>query len=38
MHVHARLKQLVWFVVLWAGGVAVVTLVAYGIRMWLSTA
>lgn len=33
-----RLRQLVWFTLLWAGGVAAVGLVAYGIRLWLSTA
>jgi hypothetical protein len=30
------LAQLAWFVLLWAAGVATVTLVAQGIRWWLS--
>lgn len=29
-------RQLVWFVLLWAAGVAVVGLIAYGIRTWLA--
>lgn len=33
-----RLRQLAWFVLLWAGGVAAVLLVALGIRWWLSGA
>jgi hypothetical protein len=33
-----RLRQLLWFVALWASGVAAVAIVAYGIRWWLSTA
>lgn len=30
-----RLRQWIWFVALWAGGVAVTGAVAYGIRLWL---
>jgi hypothetical protein len=30
-----RLKQLAWFVGLWAAGVAAVGAVAYGLRWWL---
>lgn len=28
--------RLMWFVALWAGGVAVTGLVAFGIRVWLA--
>ncbi len=31
-----RLRQLLWFAALWAGGVATVGIVAYGLRFWLS--
>lgn len=34
----ARLKQLLWFVALWAAGVIATAAVAYGIRLWLSVA
>ncbi len=29
-------KRLAWFVGLWVGGVATVTAVAYGIRIWIT--
>ncbi|MDP8914194.1 MAG: DUF2474 family protein [Pseudomonadota bacterium] len=29
-------KRLAWFIALWAGGVATVTALAYGIRFWIS--
>jgi hypothetical protein len=29
-------KRLAWFVALWAGGVAVVSAVAYAIRFWIN--
>ena len=28
-------QRLLWFVALWAGGVATVTIVGYGIRLWI---
>ena len=28
-------QRLLWFVGLWAGGVATVTIVGYGIRLWI---
>ena len=28
-------RQWLWFVALWAGGVASVALVGYGLRLWL---
>jgi hypothetical protein len=28
-------QRLLWFVALWAGGVATVTIVSYGIRLWI---
>ncbi len=31
-----RLRQLLWFALLWAGGVAATAAVAYGIRLWMS--
>lgn len=29
-------QRLLWFVALWLGGVGVVTLVAYGLRLWIA--
>lgn len=29
------LHRLLWFAALWAGGVATVTIVGYGIRLWI---
>ncbi len=29
------LQRLLWFVALWAGGVATVATVGYGIRLWI---
>ncbi len=29
------LQRLLWFVGLWAGGVATVVIVSYGIRLWI---
>jgi hypothetical protein len=29
-------RRLVWFVVLWLAGVGTVTIVAYGIRLWIA--
>jgi len=29
------LQRLAWFVALWAGGVATVTILGYGIRLWI---
>jgi len=28
-------QRLLWFVALWAGGVGAVTIVGYGIRLWI---
>jgi hypothetical protein len=28
-------QRLLWFVALWAGGVATVAIVGYGIRLWI---
>jgi hypothetical protein len=28
-------QRLLWFIALWAGGVATVTIVGYGIRLWI---
>jgi hypothetical protein len=33
-----RIRQALWFAGLWTAGVAAVAVVAYGIRLWLSTA
>ena len=30
-------QRLLWFVTLWAGGVAAVSIVGYGIRLWIKT-
>jgi phage shock protein PspC (stress-responsive transcriptional regulator) len=30
------MRRLLWFVVLWLGGVGTVTIVAYGIRLWIA--
>ena len=32
-----RLLQVLWFAGLWAAGVTAVAVLAYGIRLWLST-
>jgi hypothetical protein len=29
-------QRLLWFVALWLGGVGTVTIVAYGIRLWIA--
>jgi hypothetical protein len=29
------MQRLLWFIALWAGGVATVTVVGYGIRLWI---
>ena len=29
-------QRLLWFVVLWLGGVGAVALVAYGLRLWIA--
>lgn len=29
-------QRLLWFVVLWLGGVGTVALVAYGLRLWIA--
>jgi len=29
-------QRLLWFAVLWLGGVGAVTIVAYGIRLWIA--
>ncbi len=29
-------KRLIWFVALWLGGVGAVTIVAYGLRLWIA--
>jgi hypothetical protein len=33
-----RTRQLLWFVGLWLAGVATVTALAYGIRLWMAAA
>jgi hypothetical protein len=30
------MHRLLWFVALWLGGVGTVTIVAYGIRLWIA--
>jgi phage shock protein PspC (stress-responsive transcriptional regulator) len=30
------MRRLLWFVALWFGGVGTVTIVAYGIRLWIA--
>jgi hypothetical protein len=30
------MRRLLWFVALWLGGVGTVTIVAYGIRLWIA--
>jgi hypothetical protein len=30
------MQRLLWFVALWLGGVGTVTIVAYGIRLWIA--
>lgn len=30
-------ERLLWFVALWAGGVGVTAIVAYGLRLWIKT-
>ena len=32
---HPLMQRLLWFVALWAGGVATVAIVGYGIRVWI---
>jgi hypothetical protein len=29
-------ERLLWFVLLWCGGLAAVTLVSYGLRLWIA--
>ena len=29
-------QRLLWFVVLWLGGVGTVTVISYGLRLWLA--
>jgi hypothetical protein len=29
-------RRLLWFVALWLGGVSAVTIVAYGLRLWIA--
>ena len=33
---HPLVQRLIWFVVLWLGGVGAVTILAYGLRFWIA--